>query len=367
MIFGYFGFLHLARAGGHVFLILGVQLFVYMELITIASKASKERDLPGFGFLYWLWFVVGVLFFWGSALKDVLLAHHYPAALEWFIKHSHMIAYLTWTIIGLPLFVLSLRRKKLYAYQFSQFGFAHVAILIVVGQSSLLARNVFSGFVWFVVPCGAVVCNDCFAYICGMLFGRTPLIRLSPKKTWEGFLGAAFFTTLWAFWFTRLLQTEAVADFYACPHSSFAWATEYCGSLEQDLFKLRPLGWYLGSTAASFLPEMLNVGTSKLMLHAVSMSLFSSLIAPFGGFFASGFKRAFKIKDFGDSIPGHGGVTDRMDCQIVMGSFAFIYYSYFVAASDPASSLYSKFCQLSLEHQAEFQKLLETAGCNIAA
>jgi phosphatidate cytidylyltransferase len=44
--------------------------------------------------------------------------------------------------------------------------------------------------------------------------------------------------------------------------------------------------------------------------------LFASIIAPFGGFFASGFKRAFKIKDFGDSIPGHGGITDRMDCQV---------------------------------------------------
>lgn len=44
------------------------------------------------------------------------------------------------------------------------------------------------------------------------------------------------------------------------------------------------------------------------------LSLFASLIAPFGGFFASGFKRAIKIKDFADVIPGHGGITDRMDC-----------------------------------------------------
>eukprot|EP00955_Chlamydomonas_euryale_P018869 201247-Chlamydomonas_euryale.AAC.5 len=46
------------------------------------------------------------------------------------------------------------------------------------------------------------------------------------------------------------------------------------------------------------------------------MSVFASLIAPFGGFFASGFKRAFRLKDFGDTIPGHGGITDRFDCQV---------------------------------------------------
>ena len=50
------------------------------------------------------------------------------------------------------------------------------------------------------------------------------------------------------------------------------------------------------------------------------MAIFASIIAPFGGFFASGFKRGFKIKDFGDSIPGHGGMTDRMDCQVIFAS-----------------------------------------------
>jgi phosphatidate cytidylyltransferase len=30
--------------------------------------------------------------------------------------------------------------------------------------------------------------------------------------------------------------------------------------------------------------------------HALCLGLFASIIAPFGGFFASGFKRAFKIK-----------------------------------------------------------------------
>ena len=60
-----------------------------------------------------------------------------------------------------------------------------------------------------------------------------------------------------------------------------------------------------------------------MQLHAVVLAMFASIIAPFGGFFASGFKRGFKIKDFGDSIPGHGGMTDRMDCQVRRGLCAF--------------------------------------------
>lgn len=60
------------------------------------------------------------------------------------------------------------------------------------------------------------------------------------------------------------------------------------------------------------------------------MACFASLIAPFGGFFASGVKRAFNVKDFGDIIPGHGGLTDRMDCQFLMGVFASIYYQSFI-------------------------------------
>jgi phosphatidate cytidylyltransferase len=38
------------------------------------------------------------------------------------------------------------------------------------------------------------------------------------------------------------------------------------------------------------------IKVEPFILHAVVMALFASLIAPFGGFFASGFKRAFKIK-----------------------------------------------------------------------
>jgi phosphatidate cytidylyltransferase len=72
---------------------------------------------------------------------------------------------------------------------------------------------------------------------------------------------------------------------------------------------------------------------SPAQIHSLVIASFASLIAPFGGFFASGVKRAFRIKDFGDTIPGHGGITDRFDCHGLMGIFIYIYLTQVVFRS----------------------------------
>lgn len=59
-----------------------------------------------------------------------------------------------------------------------------------------------------------IVCNDVMAYMFGFFFGRTPLIKLSPKKTWEGFIGGGFATVAFGVVFSYFLCQY---QFFVCP------------------------------------------------------------------------------------------------------------------------------------------------------
>lgn len=59
-----------------------------------------------------------------------------------------------------------------------------------------------------------IVCNDVMAYLFGFFFGRTPLIKLSPKKTWEGFIGGGFATVIFGVLFSYLLCQY---QYFICP------------------------------------------------------------------------------------------------------------------------------------------------------
>ncbi|VDP43866.1 unnamed protein product [Echinostoma caproni] len=64
------------------------------------------------------------------------------------------------------------------------------------------------------MPVSLVICNDIMAYVCGFFFGKTPLIKLSPKKTWEGFIGGGLATVVFGFVFALILIRY---DYFVCP------------------------------------------------------------------------------------------------------------------------------------------------------
>lgn len=113
--------------------------------------------------------------------------------------------------------------------------------------------------------------NDTGAYFIGKNFGKHKLFeRISPKKTWEGSFGGAFFGVL-------------------------------VGYLNSLLF-----------------PELNTITWIGLALIIV---VFGSL----GDLVESMFKRSMNLKDSGKLLPGHGGILDRFDGIFISAPFVFTY------------------------------------------
>lgn len=102
-------------------------------------------------------------------------------------------------------FVATLKKGHL-KFQFTQFAWTHMALYLVVVQAHFIMNNIFEGMIWFFLPASLVITNDIFAYICGITFGRTQLIKISPKKTVEGFVGAWIMTILFGLVMTNYLM-----------------------------------------------------------------------------------------------------------------------------------------------------------------
>lgn len=165
---------------------------------------------------------------------------------------------------------------------------SHFALIFLVGQSSFWIKTVHDfGLIWVLFPALLVIVNDTMAYAFGIMIGKHKLLpRLSPKKTVEGFVGAAF--------------------------STMAVAAPLLNSMLKQSNEASKGAVVGGSVTA----------------HALTVAAFVSLISPFGGFLASAVKRAHGAKDFGSLIPGHGGVVDRFDCQVVTAPFVYLYLKY---------------------------------------
>jgi phosphatidate cytidylyltransferase len=128
------------------------------------------------------------------------------------------------------------------------------------------------GYWWFLVCLAAVGAADSAAYLIGRMWGRHPLARLiSPKKTWEGYLGGVA---------GAVLAGAAVG-----------WLVRW------------PAG------AASGID----------LLSGLILGLLIGVLSPLGDLGISMIKRERAQKDSGDFFPGHGGVLDRIDSWLVMG------------------------------------------------
>ena len=234
------------------------------------------------------------------------------------------------------MFFVGSLKKGHYRFQFTQFAWTHMALYLIVVQAHFVMNNIFEGMIWLFLPTSLVVTNDIFAYVCGITFGKTQLIKLSPKKTVEGFVGAWICTVIFGIFVTHYLIRYS---YFICPVNDLG-ANIFTGlqCVPNPVFVARPYQlpvWTHEMTLIRVLTYFVGPDyiwwMAPMQFHGIVFSTFASLIAPFGGFFPSGLKRTFKVKDFGDSIPGHGGITDRMDCQFIMGIFAYMYYQSFIA------------------------------------
>lgn len=111
--------------------------------------------------------------------------------------------------------------------------------------------------------------NNSFAYLVGSAIGKNKLLpKISPKKSWEGFLGGTIATVLVALLFSAYTSIDS--------------------------------------------------------LLSVFIGLSIPVMATVGDLIQSYFKRKAKVKDSGSLLPGHGGFYDRMDSVIFSAPFYYI-------------------------------------------
>lgn len=115
--------------------------------------------------------------------------------------------------------------------------------------------------------------TDTFAYFVGSMMGKHKLTLISPKKSVEGSIGGIIGAVILSIIYTVCINQMAGFDI------------------------------------------------SYLVILGITVLL--SVLSQIGDLAASSIKRYVKIKDFGNIIPGHGGMLDRIDSIIFIAPFAY--------------------------------------------
>lgn len=311
---------------------------LFRELVNVRYVEAKAKSMPLFRTLQWSWFVLAMFYTYGDNLHFFCLRHGHLVHLTRVTQYLEVLVFALYCL----LFVTTVLTFKtgLIRFQIGQLVWTLVTVALVVLQTKFLASCALYGVFWFCFPMTTVVSNDVFAYVCGMTLGKkfidAPFLSLSPKKTWEGFIGAAIVTCIFSFFFPVLL---ADIPWFICPVDKLSFIPPPLASVTCE-----PHPIFLPQEYILSIPQYIGewswvVHLRPIQVHGVAFGMFSSLVAPFGGFLASAIKRGYEIKDFDKIIPGHGGMMDRMDCQLIIHLFTYVHLKAFVMLPNASSTL----------------------------
>jgi len=153
-----------------------------------------------------------------------------------------------------------------------------LSALVYVGLGVFLVvlRDLQDGIWWLLIVLLSVWLADIAAYLIGVKFGRHKMtIRLSPKKSWEGYLSGILFS----------------------------------------IIGIIPIAWLF---------QNLGAGVSVTPVRASILAALISVLSIFGDLGESMIKRQVGVKDSSNLLPGHGGFLDRIDTWLwaaVIGYF----------------------------------------------
>jgi phosphatidate cytidylyltransferase len=173
------------------------------------------------------------------------------------------------------------RSKKILLKSFAVTALGLLYISLCWGlMLSLRSQEFFENEFWEkAIPLGLIFSiwvNDTMAYIVGSMVGKTPLSKISPKKTWEGTLGGILLAVI-----------VIVLVFF------YLW----------EVFTLQD--WII-------------------------ISLITAIAGTVGDLLESKMKRIASVKDSGSFMPGHGGFLDRFDSMLLATPAVWLYLVLFM-------------------------------------
>ena len=178
-----------------------------------------------------------------------------------------------------------------------------VHLTYIAGNYLIITKSWFVPIVLIVIP----TINDFCAYLSGVMFGKHKMApKLSPKKTWEGFVAGIIATTcvsigvVLTLYFTNNPLTN---NHYIFIGSFMGWQWLDVNSIATFINDKQHLFWLIMTCCSCFVIAIVSV---------------------LGDLLFSYFKRVNQIKDYSNFIPGHGGILDRLD------SFILVIVIYFV-------------------------------------